>query len=40
MGADRVIDPSKEDAHAIVNEMTGGNGVDVMLEMSGKTLEH
>src|SRR5262249_5484040 len=37
MGADRVIDPSKEDARAIVNEMTDGNGVDVMLEMSGKT---
>src|SRR5262249_9402733 len=37
MGADRVIDPSKEDAEQIVHEMTDGNGVDVMLEMSGKT---
>ena len=37
MKADRVIDPSTEDAKAIVMEATGGVGVDVVLEMSGKT---
>jgi threonine 3-dehydrogenase len=37
MKADRVIDPSTEDAKAIVMEATDGIGVDVVLEMSGKT---
>lgn len=37
MKADYVIDPSHEDAKAIVMEATGGIGVDVVLEMSGKT---
>jgi threonine 3-dehydrogenase len=35
MKADFVIDPSKEDARAIVMERTGGLGVDVVLEMAG-----
>jgi len=35
MGADQVIDPSKEDAVALVKGLTGGQGVDVVLEMSG-----
>jgi len=35
LGADRVINPSKEDPVAVVKELTDGNGVDVMLEMSG-----
>jgi threonine 3-dehydrogenase len=35
MKADYVIDPSKEDAKAIVMEKTGGLGVDVVLEMAG-----
>jgi threonine 3-dehydrogenase len=35
MKADCVIDPSKEDANAIVMEKTGGLGVDVVLEMAG-----
>src|ERR1700693_5563284 len=35
MKADFVIDPSKEDARAIVMQQTGGLGVDVVLEMAG-----
>ena len=35
MKADYVIDPSKEDAKAIILEKTGGLGVDVVLEMAG-----
>ncbi|HKD01272.1 MAG TPA: L-threonine 3-dehydrogenase [Terriglobales bacterium] len=35
MMADLVLDPSKEDAKAIVLEKTGGLGVDVVLEMAG-----
>ena len=35
MKADFVLDPSKEDAKAIVMEKTGGLGVDVVLEMAG-----
>ncbi|MCP4147595.1 MAG: zinc-binding dehydrogenase, partial [bacterium] len=35
MGADRVVDPSKEDLTAIIKELTNGKGVDVILEMSG-----
>src|SRR5437868_5666681 len=37
MKADVVIDPSKEDAKRIVMEATDNIGVDVVLEMSGKT---
>lgn len=35
MGADRVIDASKEDPVAAVLAETGGHGADVVLEMSG-----
>jgi len=39
MGADFALDPSNndlgDDVAAIVREQTGGNGVDVVLEMSG-----
>ncbi|PYX03061.1 MAG: L-threonine 3-dehydrogenase [Acidobacteria bacterium] len=35
MKADFVIDPSKEDARAVIMEQTGGLGVDVVLEMAG-----
>jgi threonine 3-dehydrogenase len=35
MMADSVLDPSKENASAIVMEKTGGLGVDVVLEMAG-----
>src|SRR5258708_4446734 len=35
MKADYVLDPSKENAGAIVMEKTGGLGVDVVLEMAG-----
>src|SRR5438105_3515182 len=37
MKADVVIDPSKEDAKRILMEATDNIGVDVVLEMSGKT---
>ncbi len=35
MGADLVVDPLSEDLTALVMEMTSGQGVDVVLEMSG-----
>ncbi len=35
MGADRVIDPSRENVEEIVHAATDGQGVDVVLEMSG-----
>jgi threonine 3-dehydrogenase len=35
MGADVLLDPSAEDVDAKVKAATGGNGVDVLLEMSG-----
>lgn len=35
MGADRVIDSTHEDAVAVVKGETGGQGADVVLEMSG-----
>jgi threonine 3-dehydrogenase len=35
MGADRVIDPAREDTSTVVRELTQGQGVDVVLEMSG-----
>ena len=37
MKADFVLDPSKDDVRSIVMEHTGGIGVDVVLEMAGKT---
>jgi threonine 3-dehydrogenase len=35
MGADRVIDPAKENVAEIVRSLTNGQGADVVLEMSG-----
>jgi threonine 3-dehydrogenase len=35
MGADRVIDASKEDVVTIIRDLTHHEGVDVLLEMSG-----
>ncbi len=35
MGADRVIDPVAESVEEVVRGLTGGQGVDVVLEMSG-----
>lgn len=35
MGADVLLDPASENAEAEVKAATGGNGVDVVLEMSG-----
>ncbi|HEV2578890.1 MAG TPA: L-threonine 3-dehydrogenase [Acidobacteriaceae bacterium] len=35
MGADVLLDPSQEDVDAMVKAATDGNGVDVLLEMSG-----
>ena len=35
MGADVVIDPTSDDVAARCHELTGGEGVDVLLEMSG-----
>ena len=35
MGADLVVDPTREDAVAAVLEATGGHGAEVVLEMSG-----
>ena len=35
MGADIIIDPTKEDLPAKVKALTNGKGVDVVLEMSG-----
>jgi threonine 3-dehydrogenase len=35
MGADAAFDPGEGDVVARVREMTGGSGVDVLLEMSG-----
>jgi threonine 3-dehydrogenase len=35
MGADLVLNPSTEDAVKKILELTGGTGVDVLLEMSG-----
>ncbi|HOV46469.1 MAG: L-threonine 3-dehydrogenase [Spirochaetes bacterium] len=36
MGADFVIDPTKENVLSMINDLTHGLGVDVGLEMSGK----
>jgi threonine 3-dehydrogenase len=35
MGADEVLDPRTRDATAAIREATNGDGVDVLLEMSG-----
>jgi threonine 3-dehydrogenase len=35
MGADRVIDPAKESVEDVVRALTGGQGADAVLEMSG-----
>lgn len=35
MGADVVLDPAGDDVEAVVRGHTSGNGVDVLLEMSG-----
>ncbi len=35
MGADRVIDPTRESVEEVVRALTGGQGVDAVLEMSG-----
>ncbi len=35
MGADRVIDPARENVEEVVRAQTGGQGADVVLEMSG-----
>jgi threonine 3-dehydrogenase len=35
MGADRVLDSTREDAVAAIKAETGGHGADVVLEMSG-----
>jgi NADPH:quinone reductase len=35
LGADAVVDPAVEDLRAALIEANGGNGVDVVLEMSG-----
>jgi threonine 3-dehydrogenase len=35
MGADVLLDPSADDVESEVRSATGGNGVDVLLEMSG-----
>jgi threonine 3-dehydrogenase len=35
MKADFVLDPSKDNVNSVVMEQTGGNGVDVVLEMAG-----
>ena len=35
MGADRIIDPTKESVEDVVRSLTGGQGVDAVLEMSG-----
>ncbi len=35
MKADFVLDPTKDDVRRLVAEQTGGNGVDVVLEMAG-----
>ena len=35
MKADFVLDPSKDNVSSVIMEQTGGNGVDVVLEMAG-----
>ena len=35
MGADVLLDPVKDNVEQTVEDATGGNGVDVLLEMSG-----
>ena len=35
LGADRTVDITSEDIFAVIHELTGGRGVDVLLECSG-----
>lgn len=35
MGADAVVDPSSEDVAGRIQELTGGNGLDVIIECTG-----
>jgi threonine 3-dehydrogenase len=37
MGPDFVLDPTQDDVYQIVMDNTGGTGVDVVLEMAGRT---
>jgi threonine 3-dehydrogenase len=37
MGPDFVLDPTRDDVYQIVMDNTGGTGVDVVLEMAGRT---
>lgn len=37
MGPDFVLDPTKDDVYETVMDNTGGTGVDVVLEMAGRT---
>src|SRR5271157_6295596 len=37
MKPDFVLDPTKDDVYSIVMDNTGGTGVDVVLEMAGRT---
>jgi threonine dehydrogenase-like Zn-dependent dehydrogenase len=39
VGAEIVIDPRKEDAHAVVEAVTGGRGVDIAIEAVGPLME-
>lgn len=38
MGVDAVVDPTKEDIKAVVERVTGGHGIDVVLEMTGSPI--
>ena len=37
MKTDFVLDPTKDDVYSIVMDNTSGTGVDVVLEMAGRT---
>ncbi len=38
LGADHTVNPEREDPMAVVKELTGGDGVDVVFEASGSPL--
>lgn len=40
MGAHRTLDPARDDVVAIARELTGGDGVDLVCEMSGHPAGH
>ncbi len=40
IGAHRVLDPAQDDVVAVVRELTGGIGVDLVCEMSGHPAGH